>query len=256
MKRFLLLVIAVFSASSVMADCAGEGLFVFPSGGEIRQNGVFLLEGYAESRNIVYGLNTKYPAYLKSGDKKIRLTVKETHMGQFWVAQALLVPETELEAGRDYTLCIDGLPEYEQLGNYEYTTGKYVPYSYRAIEGTDTEMPVVSAIPKETGKSYVAFGCGPAMYVHFDVPATDASPLLVKTTVKNRISGEETTYYLVTEDGKISIGHNMCAGAFVFAEDAGNDYEATFAFMDVSGNLRPLEGPPVVFTRPGPEDGE
>lgn len=255
MKSFFLFTLALFTFFSAQADCAGTGLSVFPAGGAVKQNTVFLLEGYAESQSVVYGLNTKYPIYLKSGDKKIRLNVKETLVGQFWLSQALLVPETEPEAGLDYTLYIDNLPEYESLGEYDYTTDKARPYIFRIVGEKDLEKPVVTAVPKETGKTCQFYGCGPAMYVSFDVPATDASPMLVKTVVKSVLSGEETTYYLVVTD-VISIGHNMCSGAFVFKEDSGDNYEAAFSFMDLSGNLQPWEGPRIQFTRPKPETKE
>lgn len=255
MKRLLLFTATLSFAFSAMADCADVALSVFPTGGKIMKNSVFLIEGYADSRSVIEGLNSKYPIYLESGDKKVRLVVKETHYGQFWVEQALLVPETELEAGLTYTLVIDNLPVYEQLGDYDYQLEKNLPHTYTILDAKDTEMPVVSAAPKETGKSYATFGCGPAMYVNFDVPATDASPILVRTTVKNLLSGEQTTYYLPATDNAISIGHNMCYGAFTFKQDGGDNYEAEFSFMDISGNLRPWEGPRIPFTRPGPEDG-
>jgi hypothetical protein len=255
MKRLLLFTTALSFAFSAMADCAGEGLSVFPTGGKIMKNTLFLLEGYADSRSVIEGLNGKYPIYLESGGKKIRLVVKETHYGEFWVEQALLVPETEPEAGLTYTLVIDNLPEYQHLGDYDYKTEKDIPYSYTILDAKDTEMPVVSAAPKETGKSYATYGCGPAMYVNFDVPATDASPILVRTTVKNLLSGKETTYYLLAADKTIAIGHHMCSGPFIFNHDAGDNYEVAFSFMDGSGNTSPWEGPPIPFIRPKPQDG-
>ena len=164
------------------------------------------------------------------------------------MTQAILKPESELEAELEYTIYIDSLPEYENFNRYNSTTKKYEPITYKVIEGKDTEKPQLSEKPKELRKTLVHYGCGPSIHVVFSNTATDSSSIIVKTTVKNVNTGKETTYYIEPVGEKIKVGHDMCSGAFDF--DNSNKYEVAFSFMDASGNLTDLTGERLKFTKP------
>ena len=248
MKKLLLIIAGLFLTASVYADCAWTGLWVFPNGQTIKQNSIFILDGYLESQKVILELNRKYNIYLMSGQKKVKLLVAETCVGQFELTQAVLRPETELVAGLEYTMVIDSLPQYESIKKYNYTTHKYEPLTYKVIAEKDMEKPQLSARPKELKKSLEYFGCGPAIYVVFSNPAKDKSDIIVKTTVKSLKTGKETTYYVKPDGDKINVGHGMCSGAFEF--DDGNKYEVAFSFMDSSGNLTAWTGKRIKFTRP------
>lgn len=248
MKYLLSLFISFIMAVSAYANCAGTGLSVFPQGPNIRQNSIFIIDGYAKSQHVILDLNTRHAVYLKSGNKKVKLLVTEICVGEFFLTQALLKPETKLEAGLQYTLCIDGLPEYESLNRYNSKTDHYEPLTYQVVTGKDTEKPNVMSKPKELGKSLVHYGCGPSIYVAFDNPAKDASEVIVRTTVKNIKTGKETTYYLQPDQSKLKVGHGMCEGAFTF--DEGEHYEVEFSFMDASGNITAWTGERIRFTKP------
>ncbi len=88
--------------------------------------------------------------------------------------------------------------------------------------------------PKFLNTSYIEYGCGPAIFAHFQVRIDDASETLVKTEVVNLQNKEKTIYYLSSRDGKIDIGHGMCSGAFSFREKG--KYKVRFDLMDASGN--------------------
>ena len=254
MKQLLALIIGLFSTAAAYADCAGNGLWLFPSGQSIKQNSIFVLTGYAESQHVIRGLNKKYPVYLKSGKKKIKLVVSEICVGQFYLTQAILKPETELEAGLEYIMHIDSLPKYESLTKYNRTTHKYEPLKYKVLTEKDTEKPQVSSSPRELKKTLVHYGCGPSIHVVFSNPAKDKSALLVRTTVKNLKTGRETTYYIEPGGDNFKVGHDMCSGAFDF-EDSDNDFEAEFSFMDASGNLTAGTCERIKFTKPVKETG-
>ena len=232
----------------VSASCSGEGLWVFPSGQTIMQNSIFILDGYAESQNVVLGLNKQHNIYLKSGRKKIKLLVTEICVGQFYLTQAVLKPETELEAGLEYTLCIDSLPEYEMLNKYNETTKKNESVTYKVVREKDLEKPKLSSRPEELRKKLVYYGCGTSIHVIFSNPAEDKSDIIVKTIVKNLMTGIETTYYIKPDGEFIKVGHGMCSGAFDFDEN--NNYEVKFLFMDASGNITSWIGPPIQFSKP------
>src|SRR5687767_3583640 len=112
MKPIILALTTLTLCINAFADCAGNGMYFWPYGGVVNENPIFMIEGYANDEGIVLGLNSDYPVYLKSGDEKIKLLVKETCVGQFYLTQAILVPESKLTAGKVYELVIDNLPDY------------------------------------------------------------------------------------------------------------------------------------------------
>lgn len=248
MKKLFVVLIGLFFTAFAHADCSGTGLWVFPSGQSIKQNSIFVLDGYAESQNIVLNLNKKYNIYLEGGNKKIKLVVNEICVGQFYLTQAVLKPETQLEAGLEYTLRIDSLPKYESLNRYNSKTKINELVKYKVVAEYDTEKPILLKKTKEINKTLVRYGCGPAINVVFDCSIKDQSEFMVRTTLKNLKTGIETTYYIQAIGNKINVGHDMCLGAFDF--DESNNYEAEFSFMDASGNMLAWKGERIKFTKP------
>jgi hypothetical protein len=248
MAKFISVIIVFFITFSVFADCASTGITMFPTNSSIKQNSIFMIEGYASSQQIILELGKKHQIYLKNGDNKIKLIVSEVCVGQFLLTQAILKAETEPIAGLEYTVCIDGLPEYETLNRYNAKTGKREAIKYKILAEKDEIAPKMNQKPKEIEKSFVPFGCGPEIYVIFDNRISDNSELLAKTSLKNKSTGKETTYYIPVAGNEISIGHGMCSGAFIF--DEGKEFEIEFSFMDASGNLTNWIGERISFTKP------
>ncbi len=248
MKLLLTLIMLLCSAVSGVALCTAEGLYVYPSGRTIKQNSMFIVRGYAESQSVVLGLNKKYNIYLRSGGTIVRLVVKEICVGQYQLTQAILKPERELEAGREYTVIIDSLPKREELERISDKTDNSGVPSYKVVAGIDATRPEVTSKPVILKKRYAQYGCGPAIYVEFSNPAKDDSELWVKTTVRSLKSGKEATFYLVPDGEKIYVGRSMCSGAFAFRDDG--SYEVEFSFVDSCGNLTAWAGERMVFTKP------
>jgi len=248
MKTILSTILILFLTAYVYADCEGNGLSVFPAGKTLRQNSIIVLEGYGDSQAIISDLNKKYPVYLKSGEKKVNLKVIETCVGQYHLTQAILTPDTKLEAGLEYTIHIDNLPEFESLNRLNDETKKWEEIKYRVIYGEDTEKPFVQSTPKVIGKKLYYYGCGPSTHVEFNYNVKDDSEILIKTTVTNIKSGKECIYYIQPTKNKIEVGHGMCGGAFDF--DKNLNYEVSFSFMDASGNTTYWQGEKIKFTKP------
>jgi len=244
MKGFLLFIIGLFSVMSSYAKCGNNGLYVFPKGKNIKQNSIFILEGYADSQGVITKLNKEYPIYLQSGDKKVKLEVVETHKGQFELTQAILKPETELEAGLEYTLYIGGDEHIQNV----LTRYNSLPITYTVLPEKDLTVPEVVGQSKVLRKEYIIAGCGPESFVAFSNPAKDDSELLVKTTVKSLNTGKKTTYYLQPTTDKIEVGFGMCSGAFRFND--GDNYEVEFVFMDSAGNIADTKVDKIKFTKP------
>lgn len=248
MKKRLLLITITLSISNLAAICSWNSLTVFPIGMSIKQNTIFVLDGYAASQIIIKGLNDKFPIYLLGKNHKVKLNIKETLVGQFELTQALLVPETDLIVGMEYTLIIDNLPENELLVRWNSELNKSGPIVYKVTEGKDSIKPIFKTIPKEIKKTYHNDGCGPTILVTFDCNVIDSSEYLIKTTVKCIETRKKTTYYIASNKGEMEIGHGMCYGPFHFED--GDNYEVKFSLMDASGNLTIWSGYSIEFTKP------
>ncbi len=251
LKHLAFVVATLLSVTNAFADCTSSGLSVWPSLGAIKKNSVFVLDGYASSMDVIYGLNSRFPIYLKAGNTKIKLNVKETCTGQFYLAQAILVPASKLEAGKEYELCIDNLPQYQSVRVWNPRTGDYIPPRWTVSTEEDNNAPQWLTMPKEKSKSYAMFGCGPSIHVNFSFAVSEQSEYLVKTTIKSLQTGKRTTYYIGVSQKEISVGHGMCSGAFNFGE--GENYEVEFSLMDASGNFAQSPTCGLIFTRPKPE---
>ncbi|HLD52440.1 MAG TPA: hypothetical protein VJA82_03990 [Sediminibacterium sp.] len=248
MNRIFLIFFGLIFSITLHAECTMSGISIFPQSGSISKNQNFVIEGYSMSQQTVLGLNKKHSIYLKSGNKKIKLIVTELCIGQYNLTQVIVKPDELLEMGKEYTIIIDSLPKFERLHQINTLTKKYEPFKYTVKTDVDTQSPKVNGNPFELKKTFAQYGCGPSMYIVFSNPAKDQSPLLVKTSVKNLLTGHTATYYLLPNDEQIKVGHDMCSGAFDF--DESELYEVSFSFMDSSGNITKWDGPGIRFSKP------
>lgn len=257
MKNYFGILFFLMATMNAKADCSSSAIYFWPETNSIKQNSMIIITGYGTSQKIITKLNRSYPVYLKSGEKKIKLLVQEIAVGQFALTQAILKPEKTLEAGLEYTLYVDDLSENGvEISKWNSETKEFEPVKWKVDEGIDTEIPKWVSTPVETEKSYVPFGCGPAIYVHFSFKVSDTTEnLLLKTTVTDLKTKIATTYYLKAQDNKsIKIGHGMCSGEFDFSE--GENYEVTFDLVDASGNTAKWIDKKIKFTKPSSEDWE
>ncbi|NLE05785.1 MAG: hypothetical protein GX638_13435 [Crenarchaeota archaeon] len=253
MKQKTLILIFTLLTVKAFADCIVTGIYFWPSGETIKQNSIIVIEGYAESQNIIFDLNKKYPIYLQSGGKKVNLTIKEILLGEYDLTQAILTVDEKLEVGKIYEIFIDSLPDYESsLRKWNTKTKKYETAKWTVIKGIDTIGPTWKKKPVETKKTLAYYGCGPATFVHFNFKIDDKSEFLIKTTVTSLKTKKKSTYYLEPEDSTIQIGHGMCSGAFLFKD--GDEYEVSFDIMDASGNLTAWTEKKILFTKPNDEN--
>lgn len=253
MKQTILILTFILCTGESFADCMDNGISFWPSGQTIMQNSLIVIDGFATSQKVIMGLNEKYPIYLKSGDKKIELIVKEILVGEFRLTQAVLTFDETLQAGQDYELFIDNLPESERaLRKWNVKKRVYEKVTWTAVAGVDTDKPIWKAGPVETKKTLIYFGCGPETFVHFKFTIADASEFLIRTTVTNPKTNKKTAYYLEPDGSTLKVGHGMCSGAFLLEE--GDDFEVTFDIMDASGNLARWPGKEIYFTKPNDEN--
>lgn len=249
MKFILLLIVALSAAFGAQAKCYTHRITCWPLGKTIKQNSVFVLEGYADSQALIKGLGTTYTAYLTTGTQLLPLEVREILVGEYQLTQAVLRPRRKLDAGKQYELIIRKAGEKEKFLSNVLFTHADRRFAYTVVAGEDKAAPDWQLAPQEKSKSYEELGCGPEVAVEFYGKAQDQSPYLVKATVKNLATGKATSYYLQpTAQSIISVGHGMCAGAF--ALEKGKNFSVAFALLDASGNTTNRTSNALLFTAP------
>ncbi|SMB98348.1 hypothetical protein SAMN00120144_1061 [Hymenobacter roseosalivarius DSM 11622] len=107
MKLTLILLVALSVASIAQAKCYTSGFEFWPITKTIKQNSIFLIDGYADSQEIITGLGFTYKVYLRSGAQQIPLIVQQLLVGQVSLTQALLKPQRALDTGKQYELVIE-----------------------------------------------------------------------------------------------------------------------------------------------------
>lgn len=249
MKKIIPILIVLLTTVNGFSKCASSGLYFWPTKQTISQNSIFVIDGYATSQKIISGLGTAYKVFLKSDKQKIKLNVQEMLVGQFSLTQAILKPETTLSIGQEYELVIENLGDLEnQVYKYNDSTRQREKIKWTVTSNSDTALPIWKEKPIFKDGSYMEAGCGPIIFVNFAYSASDNSEYLIKTTLKNKSTGIETTYYLKAGDKIIDVGHGMCSGAFKF--DGGDKFEVEFSLFDASGNLTKWTGERIEFKRP------
>lgn len=237
MKKLLVLIIGIVLTGKLFARCASSGILAFPENRQIKQNSWIVLEGFAASQEIINALNQDYPVYLEAEGHKVKLNVKSIHEGMYHLTQALLMPDEKLISGRKYFLKIDNLPSDQEslLSKWNMEDHKLEPIAWNVEAGTDISIPTMVGSPELVNKRTTEYGCGPDVYADFKIQAVDESALLFKTELVNLVNGESSVYYLSSiESSILSVGHDMCSGAFDFSEKG--KYKVRFSVMDSCGN--------------------
>ncbi|OYQ46067.1 hypothetical protein [Flavobacterium aurantiibacter] len=232
------------------ADCFDGGLQVFPKGPIIPKNGIFLITGSGVNQELILQLSTLNQTFLIGENEKIKLVVVETLVGSYQLTQVLLKPERDLTPGKIYTLVIENVPAQFQPKKYDEITKKMCPITFEVTTDSDDVAPILLNRPKVVDKRWIEYGCGPEITVSFNYSVKTLTELLVKATVKDKTTGKTSSFYLEPEKNVITIGRNMCSGAFTFDDSA--NYEVTFTFLNSSGKACEWSGKPIAFT--GPKD--
>lgn len=223
---------------TITSFASGE-LSFWPNRSTICENSIFIIEGHLKGQKVIKGLETIHNVYLKSSTgKKISLSVERILVGQLKLAQAILRPDSLLILGETYELIIENLDEYENL-LYRYNTvrDEFEKITWTVTSKSDntipawTDKPVFKYVSIETFSLLKDYS---AIFTKFSCPAFDDSEYIVKTKVRLKSTGVETTYYLIPTDNMIWVGHDMISGAFNLA--LGECFEVKFALMDASGN--------------------
>lgn len=194
-----------------------------------------MVEGYGDSQEMVKALGKKCKIYLQSKKEKISLKAISFYEGDFHLSQAFFRPVKALREGRTYKIVIEG---HNDDGSYfkQYSRKKEDIVKVRwTVRGKgDYSKPRWKKYPKLLKKIYIGLGCGPEIHADFLASVNDLSECLIKTVLVNKKTGKKTIYHLCRTEGKIEVGHGMCAGGFQFRSN--QPYYVKLSIVDAAGN--------------------
>lgn len=233
MKNILVLLIALLQINFAWSDCMSGGINAYPKSSAISSNSIIIVEGFGTAQKIIDSINNKYPVYLQSGQKKVKLKVKYTLKGNFNLTQVILIPEKPLEVGKTYELKIDENPH--RLTRYNPSSGSFENITWTVKKPIKRPLLAFNSPPKHQKGSYEMFGCGPAAYTHFEIDISTKKEIFIKVDLFDITDSTTVTYCLPYENLKtLDVGHGMCSGAFNFTKN--NQYKIRFKLFDFQGN--------------------
>jgi hypothetical protein len=228
MKIFITTILLFTLSFNGFSECIDRYMSVWPQTKEIKQNSIFMIQGRGYN-DLIKGLNTKYPIYLKTGDKIIKLKVIQICMGQsLSESQVILKPDEDLKENQKYVIVV------EKFFKVDNTIKNEVLGNWTVIKDKDLTSPKLIGTPNELKKWSKQYGCGSEVIVQFGCIVSDMSSCLVRTELKNIKTNVVSVYYLTPNNNIINVAHTMCGGSFLLDYNA--DYEITFSLMDASGN--------------------
>lgn len=112
----------------------------------------------------------------------------------------------------------------------------------------DTQAPRWTATPAVVRKKYSENSEGIDNYVLFSYPMLDASPVLVRATIRSERQEKPIVSYLTPWQNQLGIGWFTCGGNFAFWPDEA--CTVTFEALDAAGNRSQATGSPLPFQGP------
>jgi hypothetical protein len=235
---------------SVSARCGNSGIWVWPGDSAIQPEQSFLVEGFGKSQQIVRALGKGFKVLLRSTAGDVELLLVERHDGDKLLTAVLMRPATTLVGGTTYEFLIEGLPENAELV-YSWNTGPFDREAPRWIVSNTTgaPQPGLLELPVVRKKNAVRYGCGPEVWVEFQILPEGNSESLVRISLRRGVHGTTSTFILPAVNGVVQVGQTMCSGALVFKE--GSAYSVTFEMIGSAGKPQGARTAPLTFTAPG-----
>lgn len=234
--------------NETIPQCPSGSFSVWPASGEIPilPNFVFSMSGNGKkvSEEILLGKEV----FLKSGEEKIKLILKEKFVPHIDFIQMVFIPETKLRENAMYSLDLGQIvtPEFSMaLGLPELQENK-IP-AWRVVK-TDSLLPAWKSKPMLSSMERIEGECGPSISILFncDLPQNHNCAVLVETV--DILTQAQTAFLLFPSSEGFSVGREISGGPFepVFM----NWYKLRFRLMNSSGifeseytNWTEFEGP-------------
>jgi len=235
MKKIILLLVLTFGIKTVLADCSSSGMYFFTETKEISLNSMFIIQGYFNSQKTINSFKNR-TIYLESEKgERIELYVQEILKGQMYLTQALLCPVSELKPNTTYFLKYSDQTERETKEMKQWNSGKK---EYEKVYWTTTDKKELKTLNSNLNVKFektevIHYGCGPSANAVFDVKNKSESEIWYKTEVVDLSTNEKKVFYIKEWNGKLNVGHGMCAGAFTYNNKG--KYKVRFTPMNTDG---------------------
>ncbi|WP_298422901.1 hypothetical protein [uncultured Kordia sp.] len=216
MKKLLFLFTLLLSFQSVIADCSAFGIQFYPMQEKINRNAMFIIQGYAMNIKTIKTFKNR-KVYLKSeSGELVELKLQEILYSQMNLAQAIFMPSKTLRSNTKYFLKYENQTDKEtkDMQSRFYGDKKPLYWITSTEEYGKTFSTPVSATYKTSRVEY--YGCGPEANAIFDVKNDPSKKTWYRTELLDVSTNTTSVYYIQSYNNKISVGHDMCSGAFSF----------------------------------------
>lgn len=112
----------------------------------------------------------------------------------------------------------------------------------------DVQAPRWMATPVVLHRKYSENSEGIDNFVQFSYPMLDASPVLVRATIRSERQEKPIVSYLTSWQNQLGVGWFTCGGNFTFWPDEA--CTVTFEALDAAGNRSSASGRPIPFRGP------
>ena len=233
MKKNLIILLFFFSMQSIFAKCASGGFQFYPEQKEISMNSMFIIQGYGTSQKLIAEFEKTKIFLISKNGELIELKLQELLKGQKGLTQAIFKPVKQLEPNTKYYLKHpDKSIQYFKQWNSNLKKREKVHW---ITNDSETYEPIDSNLQIEFEKNEVKYyGCGPSVKAIFNTSNSSDSEIWYKTEVINLTNNSTNVYFIKDQNGKLNVGHGMCAGAFEF--DRTSKYKVRFTPMNIDGN--------------------
>lgn len=216
MKKLLFLFTFLLGFQSAIAECSSFGMQFYPMQEKINRNAMFIIQGYAMNINTIKTFKNR-KVYLKSeSGELVELKLQEILYSQMNLAQAIFIPSKTLQPNTKYFLKYENQTAKETRDIQFRFNGDNKPLYWitSSEEHGKTFSTPVSATYKDSHVEH--FGCGPAVSAIFDLKSDPSKKTWYRTELLDVSTNTTSVYYIQSYNNKISVGHNMCSGAFSF----------------------------------------
>lgn len=235
MKKIILLLILTFGFKTAYAECGMSGMEFYPEQKEISLNSMFIIQGYSFSQKTINSFKER-TIYLESENGElIELNLQNILKGQMSLTQAIFKPSKELKPYTTYFLKYADQTENEgrEMMQYNSKTKQREKVYWKTTDKKSLET-LNSNLNVEFENTEVEhYGCGPSANAVFNVKNKSESEIWYRTEVVEIETNKRTVYFIKEWNGKLYVGHGMCAGAFTFNRK--DKYKVRFTPMNIDG---------------------
>ena len=242
MKKIILFLILILNVNFSFADCSSNGMQFLPNSKTISLNPMFIIEGYYYSQQTIISFENRKVYLVSENGEEINLKLIQILKGQMSLTQAIFKAETQLKPKTKYFIKYSNETpsEISERKKWNEISKKNEVIFWVTNESENFEELKPNLNIKFDKTEVIHYGCGPSANANFDTSNTNNLEIWYKTEVVDISKNTKHIYYLTSYENKISVGQDMCSGAFTYKKNG--KYKVRFIAMNIDGKeLKPTE---------------